>query len=257
MEVTIAMKMMLAKTVEEGIAIIGGADGPTVILVSSLLLPWILALIASALLVLSFALMRRAARKAAHSVTALPEGYREIYSVDLQKNKKMMILINVLALAVTVAMVIPMQLIVPISTLFSMEQGFVSYILRFVALIVGSIVYIVLHELTHAAVMRIYGAKKIRFGFTGMYAFAGSEQDWFDRFSYIQIALAPLVVWGVVLAILQLFVPTEWAWVVYFIQISNVSGAAGDLFVSVRFSRMPSDILVKDTGVSMTVYSAK
>ena len=44
-------------------------------------------------------------------------------------------------------------------------------------------------------------------------------------------------------------------WVIYFIQISNVSGAVGDLFVSFRFSKMPHDIRIKDTGVSMTVYS--
>lgn len=248
------MKTMISSA---DIGIIGGADGPTVIMVAGSVFPWILLLATLLLFATAYVLMRRAARKKTHSVTELPEGYREIYTVDLQKNKKMALWINVLALVVAAVMVIAMNFFVPFSTVFSMEQGIVLYMLRFLVLVVGSVLYIVLHELTHAAVMRIYGAKKVRFGYTGLYAFAGSEQDYFDRFSYIQIALAPLVVWGLILAVLGLLLPIEWFWVIYLIQISNVSGAAGDLFVSLRFSRMPSDILVRDTGVSMTVYSAK
>ena len=40
-----------------------------------------------------------------------------------------------------------------------------------------------------------------------------------------------------------------------FLQIGNLSGAAGDLFVTVKFAGMPKDILVQDSGVSMAVYS--
>ncbi len=191
-----------------------------------------------------------------HAMQTLPEGYREIYTVDLQKDKRMALLINGIAIVVSVAMIVPALFYIPFSTLFDMEAGLGLYIARFAALILGSIAYIILHELTHAAVMKLYGAHKLRFGFTGMYAFAGSESDYFDRFSYIQIALAPLLVWGIVLLILQLILPTSWFWVIWIIQISNVSGAAGDLFVSARFLRMPRDILVRDTGVSMSVYSA-
>ena len=36
-----------------------------------------------------------------------------------------------------------------------------------------------------------------------------------------------------------------------------LSGAAGDLFVTVKFSRMPSDVLIQDYGVGMKVYSAQ
>lgn len=55
--------------------------------------------------------------------------------------------------------------------------------------------------------------------------------------------------------ILNLLVPTGWFWVVYLIQMMNISGAAGDLYVSASFSKLPKDILINDTGVSMTIYS--
>lgn len=87
-----------------------------------------------------------------------------------------------------------------------------------------------------------------------MYAFAGSE-DYYDKRSYIFIALAPVVLWGIVLALITPFVSLEWFWVVYLLQVSNLSGAAGDFFVTVRFSRFPQDVLIKDHGVGMTVFS--
>ena len=193
----------------------------------------------------------------AHSFTELKEGFEEIYFVDLQKNKKLAIIVNTLAIVIGIIMAVTCHFIVPVQTLFSFEQGMLMYFLRFGVLIVSSIAYIVIHELVHAAVMKLYGAQKINFGFTGIYAFAGSKEDYFDKFSYIQIALAPLIILGVLLAIINVLVPIEWFWVVYIIQISNVSGAAGDIFVSCKFAKFPKDILIKDTGVSMTVYSAK
>jgi len=102
--------------------------------------------------------------------------------------------------------------------------------------------------------MKICGTKKIKYGFTGMYAYAGSD-DYYGKKAYIFIALAPVVLWGIVIAIINCFVPLDWFWGIYFLQIFNISGAAGDFFVTIKFLRFPKDILVKDKGVSMTVYS--
>ena len=179
----------------------------------------------------------------------LPEGYHEIYAIDLQKNKKMSILVNALAIIIAVAMIIPMHLIVPFSTLFGQD-----YTTRMIVWVVLLIAYMVLHELIHGVAMKLCGTKKVKYGFTGMYAFAGSN-DYYSKKPYIFIALAPVVLWGIVLAVVNPFVPVDWFWIVYLIQVCNLSGAAGDLFVTVKFSRMPKDILIRDYGVGMTVYS--
>lgn len=188
------------------------------------------------------------------AVAALPEGYRKFYTIDLQKNKKTSLLVNVLAVMIAVLLIVPMHFLVPISTLFAMENGLGSYMIRFVSLIVLTIAYIVLHELTHGIVMKLLGTKKVKYGFTGLYAFAGSD-DYYDKKAYILIALAPVVLWGTVLAIINPFVPTEWFWVVYFLQIMNLSGAAGDYMVTIKFSGFPKDILITDYGLGMTVFS--
>lgn len=186
-----------------------------------------------------------------NAVNVLPEGYEEFYSLDLQKDKQKALLVNGIALAIGVLMAVPMHFAVPITTLFDISEG---YIIRILSLALLSVGYLILHELVHGVAMKICGTKKVKYGFTGLYAFAGSE-DFYPKKPYIFIALAPVVLWGIVLAVVNFLVPTEWCWIIYLVQIMNISGAAGDFFVTIKFSQFPDDILVKDHGVGMVVYS--
>lgn len=187
------------------------------------------------------------------AIGVLPEDYGEIYSLNLQKDKRTAIIVNLLALAIAAVMAVSMNFFVPVTSFFDMSGGIVRYFLRLAALIVLMVLYMVLHELVHGIAMKLCGTKRVKYGFTGLYAFAGSE-DYYDKKSYIFIALAPIVLWGTVLAAVNFFVPTEWFWIVYMIQLINISGAAGDLFTAVKFSRMPKNILIQDSGVSMRVF---
>lgn len=187
------------------------------------------------------------------AIGVLPEDYGEIYSLNLQKDKRTAIIVNLLALAIAAVMAVSMNFFVPVTSFFDMSGGIVRYFLRLAALIVLMVLYMVLHELVHGIAMKLCGTKRVKYGFTGLYAFAGSE-DYYDKKSYIFIALAPIVLWGTVLAAVNFFVPTEWFWIVYMIQLINISGVAGDLFAAVKFSRMPKNILIQDSGVSMRVF---
>ena len=185
---------------------------------------------------------------------SLPQGYREILSVDLQKNKKLMLLVNGIAIVLAGLMLAVGIRLVPVSTLFDMSAGMGAYFARFGVLLALLVLYMVLHELTHAAAMKLCGTKKVRFGFTGMYAFAGSD-DYYPKLPYIAIALAPIVLLGIIIAVVNALVPESWFWVVYIVQITNISGAGGDLYVTLRFAALPGDILVRDYGVGMHIYS--
>lgn len=178
--------------------------------------------------------------------TELPEGYKEIYKVDLQQNKKLAFWLNFFAALVGVAMFAVAWIWV--GNPFKMPTW------MWLVMAAADVAYIVLHELVHGITMKICGTKTVKYGFTGLYAFAGSK-DYYDKKAYITIALAPVVVWGVVLAIAQIFTPVEFFWIPWFIQITNISGAAGDAYVTAKFSKLPKDILVTDYGVGMTVYS--
>ena len=187
------------------------------------------------------------------AVSTLPDGYREILSVDLKKNKKQMLLANGLGLLVFFAFALPVHMFyLPYGSLGI--GGPQAYRMRIAALFGGIVVYIVLHELVHGVTMKICGTKKVKYGFTGVYAYAGSDDYYYKR-PYIAIALAPIVVWGVVLGVINFLVPTEWFWVVYGIQLMNLSGAGGDLYVTAKFRSLSNDVLIRDYGVGMQVYA--
>ena len=191
-----------------------------------------------------------------HSTTTLPEGYREIAHINLQKDKKTALKINIAGAVIMIALfVLAHFALVPITTIFNFDTSFASDIPRFAALILGYIAYIILHELTHAAVMKLMGGTKFGFGFTGIYAYAGSDKDYFSRAAYIAVALAPLIVWGIIFTVLLIVFPRDWFWVAWFWQVGNISGAAGDVYVTAKILKMPPDVLVMDTGVDMTFYS--
>lgn len=182
----------------------------------------------------------------------LPEDYKQIFEIDLVKNKKQMLFVNVMAAVVMIAMMIIGAAIVPLRHLF--EGNYLISLIKVLALWAGYMAYIVLHELVHGVFMKHYSGVKPKYGFTLLYAYAGSTA-YFNKKSYIIIALAPVVIWGIVLGVLCAAVPADWFWIPYFIQAGNISGAAGDAYVTYKMLTFPKDILVNDTGVAMTVYS--
>ena len=184
------------------------------------------------------------------SLEQLPSGYEPAFSVNLQKDKKLAFLVNLIALALAAVMAIPMHFRIPIQTLFDFSDGLALYLIRFGTLLVALLAYIVLHEAVHGITMKLFGCHRVKFGFTGLYAYAGTEEYLF-KWPYLVVALAPVILWGVVFAVLCCVVPTSW---VYILQIMNISGAAGHLYVTIRFLPLPRSTLVQDQGVSMTVF---
>ena len=188
-------------------------------------------------------------------VKEMPEGYKRICNVNLQKDKKLSLKINIISIVIAVLMAAPMIYFVPLTDVLDFSNGFEGIMNEIIVLLVAMTAYIVLHEAVHGVFMKIFGCKKLKFGFTGLYAFAGTD-ELISKKAYRIIAMAPVVIWGVVLLAL-LFIPMgkPLFWLFYLLEIVNVSGAVGDIFVTLKFSKMPEDILIHDNGVSMNVYS--
>ena len=132
------------------------------------------------------------------AISHLPAGYRQIDSIDLQKDKKAALTVNALALLIGAAMILGANLFVPITSLFTGSDS-LTVGLRFLVLGVSIFAYLFLHELVHGIVMKALGTKKVRYGFTGLYAFAGSD-DYYDKSGYLTVALAPILTFGVLFA---------------------------------------------------------
>lgn len=186
-------------------------------------------------------------------MTTLPAGYREIRKIDLMRNRREALIVNALALGISAAMIVLGFAIGPSVMEFTFSITSVLLVGVFFA---GIVFYMILHELVHGAFMQAFSGERAKYGFTGLYAYAGSPAL-FGRRQYLVIAFAPVVLLGIALAVLNVAFYETAFWVVYLVQVINISGAAGDLYVGCVISRANNTILIRDTGTDMTLYSAR
>lgn len=182
----------------------------------------------------------------------LPENWVLQDTIDLKNNKKQFWIVQGISILLAVLFVVAGCFIVHPSVFF--EGGGVENILAVAVLVVGMILYIILHELTHGVFLFAFTKVKPKFGFLGWAAYCGNEA-YCNKPCYAVVALAPLVVWGIVFGVLNAFFHDDvWFWTIWFLQTLNVSGAAGDLLVAFKLIFYPKEILVQDTGTAMKVY---
>ncbi len=191
------------------------------------------------------------------NVLELPAGYRLLEDVDLQKDRGAAGIVCLLSVAIGVACYCFGRLRASLGETFSFSGGFSAFAVKFGCMLTCMFLYLMLHEWTHGVCIRFLGGVKPKYGYAGIYLYAGTERVWFDRKSYIVIALAPVVVWGLALGFLSGFSADGWFWAFYFVQVVNLSGSAGDLFITWKALRMPPGILVQDTGTTMAFYGKR
>ena len=184
------------------------------------------------------------------STWTLPEGYAQKYLIDLKDNKKQFWIVNGLSILI---MLLLLAAFFQLMWYGLMELHFEGLPLQLLIMALGTVAYIPLHELVHGIFMRRFSGKKANYGFTLVYAFAGSE-CYFTKRDHRIIAVAPVAFWGLVFLVLWFLLPVNWRWVPFGWQLFNLSGAAGDFYVFWRLGREPDTVLCQDTGVRMAVF---
>lgn len=183
----------------------------------------------------------------------LPAGYRLVGTLDFVHNRKLMLKVNGAALVIAILMVAGGLIVRPFGPCWQLLK---DHWYAWLAILAMLLAYIILHELTHGIFMHAISGVRPQYGFQLCYAYAGSRV-WFDRRSHIVIALAPLVIWGVILQVLCAVLPEAWFWPVWMVQISNVSGSVGDVYCAVYLARLPGEILIQDTGTRMRIMAKR
>lgn len=182
-----------------------------------------------------------------------PKGYRQIEVMDFMRNKRQMKIVAYSGLAAVAVMLVWGLIAHPFAPTWEfLKANWWAWLV----IPVLYVVYIPLHELTHGLLMHALSGVKPRYGLRLPYAYAGS-QVYFDKRSHNLIALAPLVVWGIVLFALERALPAEWFWLLYPIQISNVSGSVGDAYCVLHLFKLPKDVLIQDTGTRMRILAPR
>ena len=180
-------------------------------------------------------------------------GYKECTKIDLVKNKKEALLVNIYGIIIMVVMAVFIPLLIMGGIIeFNLETTFPLF---FIVLLISLILYIPLHEIVHGIVLKKYTDEKLSFGWKLVYAYCGSKEAVVNRKEYYAVALAPLFVFSVVFISLMVLNPSlSFVW--YVMEIMNVSGSVGDIYVSIKLRKEKSrDILITDSGTDMSFWS--
>jgi hypothetical protein len=186
----------------------------------------------------------------------LPEAYHEVLYWNVTAKPSRLIVVQALALVsfflfglLFVSLAISLGKL-PTSGSFTLgwrESG---------ALLIGIVLTLVAHELTHGLVMRLAGATP-RYGilWKGLMLYATSPGHAYQRNTYVGILLAPFVLISA-LAVLGIWLVPGSPWTALFIMCGalNASGASGDLWMTQIVLRYPRTARMMDERDGLRVF---
>jgi hypothetical protein len=184
-----------------------------------------------------------------NSIT-LPEHYEERGTLDLKKDKKSGLAIQLLFGSIVVLMVVLARWFE-----FPVDSSWNTAV-SILATVGMAIAYIMVHELTHGIVIRIISGVRADYFFRFPFVCTGSKV-FFNKASFISIALAPVVLWGIVLIVLLLVLPPDYFLSMYILIGLNFAGAAGDYVQTYAISKLPPSALIQDDGKQSRVFLAR
>ncbi len=183
----------------------------------------------------------------------LPEGWKEEYAIDA-KDKKTIVIMQVAAFLLMILIGGGLSFLASRVTVQDFSERALP---AGITAIISMIAYIVLHELTHGLVYKLYTKEKLTFGLTLTVAYCGVPDLYVSKKVAFLAVIAPFVVFNLVFAA-PLFFITSMSWFLAFslLLTIHVSGCVGDLYVAyiilTKFRGRP--LLMNDTGPKQTFY---
>lgn len=177
----------------------------------------------------------------------LPQGYDARTTVDLKTDRKVAASIQVGFVAIAAVMV-GLALILG----FPLSSGFSPWVTVIVT-IVACLFYMVVHELTHAGFLWLLSRMRPAVMLRIPYLAVGGR-GYLNTRSFLAVALAPVVIWGLVLMTLLVTLPPQFFFSVYVVTILNFAGSSGDYFQAYAIAKLPPTALIQDDGKVTTVY---
>jgi hypothetical protein len=187
------------------------------------------------------------AERSPQSIEELPASYRVHLTVDLKKDKKLATAVQgIFVLIALVAVGAALLLGLPL------ETGWPSW----AAILVTAgacFVYMAVHEATHGVTLRLLTGVKPSYRLRFPFLITGSRA-YLTRRSAAMVALAPAVLWGIVLLAALFTLPDDCRLTTYVLFVLNFAGSAGDFVEGYVVSQQQPQALVQDDGDKVNVF---
>ena len=182
----------------------------------------------------------------------LPENYKLDKTIDMKKMSTNIFLnvLNILFVIISFLILIPLKFKeIKFDNLIELS------IVMFIALI-GFIIYIVLHELTHGLFYKIFTKQKLTFGVSLTYAYCGVPNIYVRKKEAIIACLSPLIIFSIIFLTLIFILPPNYINLSIIILFSfHFGGCSGDIYLSlILLTKYDKDTYIKDTGPTQYIY---
>lgn len=186
--------------------------------------------------------------------------FDDIEVVDFQKNRKLMITVNLLSFVFFILFYILFDFYsraVGINTtgdlLYHIKILRILPLTANVIFIAGLLLMMSIHELIHGFFFYIYTGEKPLLGFKSIYAYAASP-GWYIRKNYFQIiTLSPVILMTAAGLILMPFIPRGYSSMILLLAAVNAAGSICDIWISIVLARKPDETYVNDSGISARI----
>ncbi len=188
------------------------------------------------------------------STQTLPAEYILSGQIDLKKNKRLSILLNIGAFIIFIPMFYLLSgftaLVRPDITNFSVTIT-IGKVFSAIGLVV---LVLIIHEIIHGLFFWIFSHGRPVFALRPLYEYAGAPTWFFPKRQYAITALGPLIIIGAVGLLLLLLAPISWIPMIALLVALNTGGAIGDIFVFIRLLKSSPTSFTNDTGEVVTFF---
>lgn len=189
------------------------------------------------------------------STKTLPEGYIQSGEVNLKKNRRLAITLNIVAFFVLLFSFFLLSSFAVLVRPSLMNLSGTNITAGVWAVMLGLVVLLMtIHESVHGVFFWVFTRSRPVFAFRLFYAYAGAPEWYIPIRQFMIVALGPLVIIDAVGILLILMVPESWVLFIAFMMALNTGGSAGDLFVFTRLFKLSPTYFVNDTGDIITFY---
>lgn len=180
--------------------------------------------------------------------------------VDFQKNKKLLIVINLLSLVLFAIFYFLFHLIY--SVLFNNKINDPLYFFRSfknssdiysIVFILLLLLILLLHELIHGLFFYLYTGEKPVIGLKSIYAYAGAPNWYIRKDNFNVVSLSPLIIITIIGFVLMWIMPASYSPILFLCITANAAGSIGDIWISIKLINKPSETYINDTGLFSSI----
>jgi hypothetical protein len=188
------------------------------------------------------------------STKTLPEGYAQSGEINLKENKRLAIILNIIALFVVVLSFYLLSSFAALVRPGIMNRSGTITVGGVVGLVGLVVMLLTIHELIHGSFFWVFTRSRPVFALRLFYAYAGAPDWYIPTRQYAFVTVGPLVIIDAVGLLLMLLVPESWVLFIAIVVAFNTGGSVGDLLVFTRLFKLSPTYLVRDSGDAVFFY---